>query len=256
VTPPPNTPDEELINPEYPPSPVRIPPVDPAVNAKIVQPPVGDLAADRTVVHLLRHGEVYNPNGIFYGRLPGFRLSALGERMAERAAGFCSSRDIVLVIASPMERAQQTAIPVAAAHYLEVGMDPRLTEATSVFEGQTFGVGDGSLKHPKQWKNLRNPFRPSWGEPYAQVADRMLTAAQDARDKARGHEVVLVSHQLPIWMARLAAENKRLWHDPRKRQCSLASITSISYEGDRVVSVGYSEPSHDLLPGAQKLAVA
>jgi len=252
----PDAPNEALINPEVPPAPQLTPPVNPAVNAVVARTPVGDETIDRTVVHLLRHGEVYNPEGIFYGRLPGFRLSDLGLRMAERAAGFFSSRDIVLVIASPMERAQQTAAPVAAAHDLEVGVDPRITEATSVFQGQTFGVGDGSLKHPRQWKHLRNPFRPSWGEPYQQVADRMLAAAADARDLVRGHEAVLVSHQMPIWMARLAAENKRLWHDPRKRECSLASITSISYQGDQIVSTSYAEPSRDLLPGAAKIAGA
>ena len=252
----PDTPNEELISPEVPTAPQQMPPVDRSANAVVARTPVGDEKIDRTVVHLLRHGEVYNPEGVFYGRLPGFRLSDLGLRMAERAAGFFSSRDIVLVIASPMERAQQTAAPVAAAHDLEVGMDPRITEATSVFQGQTFGVGDGSLKHPRQWKHLRNPFRPSWGEPYQQVADRMLAAAADARDLVRGHEAVLVSHQMPIWMARLSAENRRLWHDPRKRECSLASITSISYEEDRIVSTSYAEPSRDLLPGAQQIAGA
>jgi broad specificity phosphatase PhoE len=253
---PPDTPDEALIHPEYPPAPVVSPPVDRSVNADRLRPPVGDETVGRTVVHLLRHGEVYNPDGVFYGRLPGFRLSDLGLRMAERAAGYFSSRDIVLVIASPMERAQQTAIPVAAAHDLAIGTDPRITEATSVFQGLTFGVGDGSLRHPRHWKHLLNPFRPSWGEPYQQVADRMLEAARDARDLARGHEAVLVSHQMPIWMARLAAERRRLWHDPRKRECSLASITSIEYQGDRIASVSYAEPSRDLLPGAQKIAGA
>lgn len=251
-----DTPNEAQINPEYPPAPVITPSVDPKVNADLSRPPVGDEASGQTVVHLLRHGEVYNPQAVFYGRLPGFRLSELGLRMAERAAGFFSTRDIVLVISSPMERAQQTAAPVAGAHDLAVATDPRLTEATSVFEGQTFGVGDGSLRHPRQWKHLRNPFRPSWGEPYQQVAERMLAAAGDARDLARGHEVVLVSHQMPIWIARLAAEHRRLWHDPRRRECSLASITSISYRADQIVSVAYTEPSRDLLPGAHKIAGA
>ena len=207
-------------------------------------------------MHLLRHGEVYNPAGIFYGRLPGFTLSDLGLRMAERAAGFFSSRDVVLVIASPMERAQQTAVPVATTHDLTIGTDPRLTEATSVFEGQTFGVGDGSLRHPRHWKHLVNPFRPSWGEPYKEVALRVGAAVQAARDQARGHEAVLVSHQMPIWIGRLSAEHKRLWHDPRKRECSLASVTSLEFDDDRLVAVTYAEPSHDLLPGAQKISGA
>lgn len=210
----------------------------------------------RTVVHLLRHGEVFNPDGVLYGRLPGYKLSDLGHRMAERAAGFFALRDIAEVTASPMERAQQTAAPVAAAHDLTVGEDPRIIEAASHFEGLTFGVGDGSLRHPRHWWVLRNPIRPSWGEPYQEIAARMLAAAADARDRVRGREAVLVSHQSPIWLARLSAENKRLWHDPRKRECSLASVTSLIYEDDRLARIEYSEPSKDLLPAAQKTAGA
>lgn len=246
---------DDPIHPAVPPAPAELP-ADPAAKATAVRPPAGDTRTGRTVVHLLRHGEVHNPGGVVYGRLPGFRLSELGLRMAERAAGFFASRDVVLVTSSPLERAQQTAAPVAAAHDLAVGTDPRLIESASVFEGQTFGVGEGSLRHPRQWKHLRNPLRPSWGEPYQQVADRMHAAIGDARLVASGHEVVLVSHQLPIWMARLAAEGRRLWHDPRRRQCSLASVTSLTYDGDVLSAVTYAEPSHDLLPGAQQMAGA
>jgi broad specificity phosphatase PhoE len=76
----------------------------------------------------------------------------------------------------------------------------------------------------------------------------MHAAASAARDAVRGREAVLVSHQLPIWIARLAGEHRRLWHDPRRRECSLASVTSLTYEGDHLVSVDYSEPAADLLP--------
>jgi broad specificity phosphatase PhoE len=199
---------------------------------------------------------VRNPNGVLYGRLPGYLLSDLGHRMAERAAGYFSSRDVAVVIASPMERAQQTGTPVAAAHELPVGTDERLTEATSVFEGLTFGVGDGSMRHPRHWRYLRNPLRPSWGEPYAHIAARMHAAIGSAREQALGREAVLVSHQLPIWIARLAAENRRFLHDPRRRECSLASVTSFTYVGGELVEVGYTEPSRDLLPGAAKVAGA
>jgi broad specificity phosphatase PhoE len=204
----------------------------------------------RTTVHLLRHGEVHNPDGVLYGRLPGYHLSELGRKMADRAAEFFTGRDIVLLRSSPMERAQETAAPVSAVFGLEVGIEPRVIESTSRFEGLTFGVGDGSLRHPRHWSALRNPFRPSWGEAYTVVAARMHAAAADVRDAARGHEAVIVSHQLPIWVARLSAEHRHLWHDPRRRQCSLASVTSFAYEGDRLVSVAYAEPSADLLPTA------
>jgi len=204
----------------------------------------------RTTVHLLRHGEVENPQKILYGRLPGYQLSALGRKMAERAAEHLATRDVRAVVSSPLERAQQTAAPLAAHLNLEIGTDDRLIEASNYFEGRTFGVGDGSLRHPRIWWHLRNPFRPSWGEPYQQLADRMLAAAAAARDAVPGHEAVLVSHQLPIWIARLSAEGRRLWHDPRRRECSLASMTSLHYEDGELVSISYSEPAADLLPQA------
>jgi broad specificity phosphatase PhoE len=208
--------------------------------------------SQRTVVHLLRHGEVDNPTGVLYGRLPGFRLSELGREMAERAAGALSRRDITVVTASPLERAQETAAPVAAVHGLTVGTDADLIEAGNIFEGKVVGVGDGVLRHPSTWRYLWNPLRPSWGEPYVQLASRMGAAVETAREAAAGHEAVLVSHQLPIWIARLAAEERRLAHDPRKRQCGLASLTSFTFEDERLVAVSYSEPSADLAARASK----
>ena len=213
-------------------------------------------AADRTVVHLLRHGEVFNPEGVLYGRLPGYRLSELGEQMAVRAADALAGHDISHVISSPMERAQQTATPVAERHQLEILTDGQLIEADNIFEGQRVSVGDGVLKQPRTWRHLYNPFKPSWGEPYAEVAQRMSSAIDDARVLASGHEAVLVSHQLPIWIARLAAEQRRLWHDPRSRQCTLASLTSLEFRGDELVSISYTEPSRDLLVKASKIAGA
>jgi broad specificity phosphatase PhoE len=203
-----------------------------------------------TVVHLLRHGEVHNPQKVLYGRLPGYRLSDLGERMAERAAEWFAGHDVVRLASSPLERARQTAAPIAARLGLPVLLDERLIESDNVFEGRTVGVGDGALRSPRAWWHLRNPFLPSWGEPYTQLALRMHAAAEVAREAARGHEAVLVSHQLPIWVARLSAEHRRLWHDPRRRECSLASVTSLTYEGDRLVSVSYAEPAADLLATA------
>ncbi|MGZ4604308.1 MAG: histidine phosphatase family protein, partial [Kineosporiaceae bacterium] len=122
--------------------------------------------------------------------------------------------------------------------------------AENVFEGRSVGVGDGALKDPRVWWNLRNPFRPSWGEPYTRVALRMHAAIEVARESVRGHEAVLVSHQSPIWISRLSAEHRHLWHDPRRRQCSLASVTSFTYDGERLLSIAYTEPAADLLPRA------
>ena len=198
-----------------------------------------------TVVHLLRHGEVHNPEKILYGRLPNFRLSERGEAMALRAAQALADHDITHIISSPLERAQQTAAPIAARFDLTVELDARLIEADNVFEGKRVAVGDGVLRHPQYWPKLWNPFRPSWGEPYVVVAERMRAAIDSARDLARGHEVVLVS-----------LENRRYWHDPRRRECSLASLTSATFSDDHLVAVTYTEPAADLLPGASPIAGA
>ena len=210
----------------------------------------------RTVIHLLRHGEVHNPEGVLYGRLPGFVLSDLGHRMAERAAEALEDADLAAVISSPMERAQQTARPIAEGHGLPIQVEPLIVEADNVFEGQRVSVGDGVLRQPATWRHLWNPLRPSWGEPYRVVAGRMAGAIDAARDQVQGREAVLVSHQLPIWIARLAAQGRRLWHDPRSRQCTLASLTSFVFEGDELVAIDYREPSRDLLPGASPIAGA
>jgi broad specificity phosphatase PhoE len=206
--------------------------------------------AESTVVHLLRHGEVDNPTGVLYGRLPGYHLSELGGQMADLVAKAVAERDIVALCSSPMERAQETAAPIAEALGMPVAIDERLIEADNVFEGMVLGGGDGVLRSPRHYRYLWNPFRPSWGEPYADVVRRMKAAIDDARRAARGHEALLVSHQLPIWTIRMAAENRRLWHDPRRRQCALASLTSFTFERDRLISIGYSEPAGALLKGA------
>jgi broad specificity phosphatase PhoE len=209
---------------------------------------------ERTTVHLLRHGEVHNPDQILYGRLPGYRLSDEGIAMAEKAAKWFADRDVVHLVASPMERTQQTARPLAEAKGLEVHVDERIIEAGNAFEGLTVAGGNGVWRVPRHWWKLRNPMRPSWGEPYVEIAARMLAAVEAARDAARGHEAVLVSHQLPIWTVRLHVEGRRFAHDPRRRECSLASITSLSYAGDHLESVAYAEPAGatppDAVPGA------
>jgi broad specificity phosphatase PhoE len=198
-----------------------------------------------TIVHLVRHGEVENPAGVLYGRIPGYRLSLAGRQMAVAAAAFLAGRDVTVVRSSPLERARETAAPIAAEFGLPVQTDERLIEPWNHFEGMRFGVGDGALRQPRHWVYLRNPFLPSWGEPYREVAARMLAAVTDAAAAARGHEAVCVSHQLPIWVARRAVEGSRLWHDPRRRQCALGSVTSLIFAGDKITGVRYATPAGD-----------
>ena len=200
------------------------------------------------VVHLLRHGEVFNPEHVLYGRLPNFRLSELGEQQAVLAAEHLADRDVTDVTASPLLRAQQTAAPLAATFGFPIGTDDRLIEAGNEFEGQP--IGAGMFLRPGNWWHLRNPRRPSWGEPYLQIAQRMRAAVLAAADRADGHEAVVVSHQLPVVCLRRSVEHLRLAHDPRRRQCGLASLTTVSVEGppgdERVRFVAYAEPAGHL----------
>ncbi|GAB2871914.1 histidine phosphatase family protein [Nocardioides pacificus] len=204
--------------------------------------------SDRTIVHLLRHGEVHNPGGVLYGRRDGFHLSELGQKMAQQVADTIGDRDITHLVSSPLERARETSRPLAEARGLEVEIDPRVIESSNKFEGKTFGKGNNELRNPASWRYLWNPFRPSWGEPYKDVAARMMAAVYDARDAARGHEAVIVSHQLPIWTTRLHVEKRSFVHDPRKRQCTLCSLTSLHFVGDTLSQISYSEPAGDLIP--------
>lgn len=205
--------------------------------------PAGVETGVKTTVHLLRHGEVYNPEKILYGRLPGYKLSERGEQQAAMVADAVADEDITVVLASPLLRAQQTATPIAARHGLDILTEDRLIEAGNEFEGRRFGVGDGALRHPRQWWLLRNPFRPSWGEPYQEIAARMRASVDRARTLAAGHTALCVSHQLPIWTVRRNLEGLRMWHDPRQRQCGLASLTTLEFDGDTLVTIRYSEPA-------------
>lgn len=208
----------------------------------------------RTVVHLLRHGEVHNPEGVLYGRMPGYHLSDLGRQMAQRVADTIGERDITHLVCSPLERAQETAAPVAKALGVDVTTDGRVIESTNIFEGKPFGVGDGVLRKPSAWRHLWNPLKPSWGEPYKQLAARMMAAVYDARDAAAGHEAVVVSHQLPIWVTRLHVERRPFLHDPRRRQCTLCSLTSLTFDDDTLTTLSYSEPAADLIPAKDRKA--
>jgi broad specificity phosphatase PhoE len=197
--------------------------------------------AEITVVHLLRHGEVHNPKHVLYGRLPGYHLSASGRMMAAAAADYFEGRPVVAVFASPLERAQETAQPVADRLGLPITTDDRLIESGNVLEGKSVSMASLAV-NPLNWKYLWNPVTPSWGEPYREVVARVRLAVDRARDAARGQEAVCVSHQLPIWVSRLAAEHRRLWHNPNSRECALGSVTSFSFDGDELTGVSYAVP--------------
>lgn len=198
------------------------------------------------LLHLVRHGEVHNPEGVLYGRLPGYRLSELGQGMAEAAAQelAASDRAVSTLIASPLERAQQSAAPIAQAFNLPIAIDERIIEPTNTFEGS---VGKSAFKNPRYWYRYLNPFRPSWGEPYRSIANRVRAAMDDAWEAERSGDIVMVSHQAVIWAAHRDINGEPLFHNPAKRRCELSSITTFERRGGRWFEVDYRTPAAELM---------
>ncbi|MCU1508924.1 MAG: phosphoglycerate mutase [Glaciihabitans sp.] len=209
-----------------------------------------------TLVHLVRHGEVFNPGRVLYGRIPGFGLSELGTRMAQSAADAFAARPIARLYASPLQRAQESAAPWSRDFDLPIHTDERLIEPWNSFEGKQFEFGPSVLLHPSAWPLVRNPFKPSWGEPYEQIATRMLAAIDEAFQATDGGEVALVSHQLPIWTVHRKLAGQTLFHDPRRRRCNLSSVTTLALRQPasaglpKFVEVSYQDPAAALQSSA------
>lgn len=203
------------------------------------------------LLHLVRHGEVHNPEGVLYGRLPGFGLSELGLRMAESAARELAAADRTVgrLIASPLLRAQQSADPIAQTFGLQTATDERIIEPTNTFEGQV-NRGGAAFKNPRYWYRFWNPLRPSWGEPYRSIADRVRAAMDEAWETSPEGDVVMVSHQAVIWMAHLDIAGRSLVHNPARRRCALSSITTFQQRGGRWFEVEYRTPAAELMGGA------
>ncbi|SEJ13185.1 histidine phosphatase family protein [Demequina mangrovi] len=195
-------------------------------------------------VLVLRHGHVHNPDGILYGRLPEFRLSETGQAMAQAVADHlvASGEHVGRVVASPLLRAQQTAAPIAAAFSLDIATEDRVIEADNIFAGERTPRPMDFLKPRNLWR-IRNPRTPSWGEPYVEQAARMRAAIIDAAAANPDSTTVIVSHQLPIWVARCSAEGRSYVHDPRSRECALASLTAFDVDGDAIAFAGYATPA-------------
>ena len=198
------------------------------------------MPADR--LHLVRHGEVHNPRRVLYGRLPGYGLSADGRRMARQAAEYVHGlgRPVGSLIASPLQRTRESAEPFTELLGIEPVIDDRVIEPTNVFEGRRMSR---AMMNPLSWRHLSRPEIPSWGEPYAQVVDRMQAAMSAAWHDTGSGDVVIVSHQLPIWVTHLFVAGLPAGHDPRRRRCALSSVTSFELSGDVWREVGYVEPA-------------
>lgn len=197
-------------------------------------------------LHLVRHGEVHNPAGVVYGTLPGFGLSAHGREHAAAAAQRLRQTIVGTprLVSSPLQRAQETASFIRDAFGVEVGTDERLIEARS------FAMGLPRAFAPRAYlARLLDRDRPRNEAPLG-IVERMLSAAHAA---CGDHDdAILVSHQFPIWMARLGLE--RDLEGPRARlsrllpglfvrlPCALGSITTVLLDDPRPETTTYWKP--------------
>lgn len=179
---------------------------------------------------------------MLYGRLPGYGLSEAGRRMARQAAEWVQSMDrpVAALWSSPLQRTRESAEPFTEIFGLEPRIDDRIIEPTNVFEGRRMVR---ALLNPWNWRHLRKPALPSWGEPYADVVARMNAAMTEAWESADSGDVVMVSHQLPIWITHLAVAGLPTQHDPRRRRCALSSVTSFEMVDNKWTEVAYAEPA-------------
>lgn len=204
-------------------------------------------------IHLVRHGEVFNPDSVLYGKLENFGLSDLGHRMAQRAADDLKDRAVpaTRLVVSPLQRARESAAPIAEALGLEPIIDERVVEPWNSFEGQNMSGKNAAWLRPKYWPLLVRPWLPSWGEPFRDIEARMresiLEHAQAAKEDAgpgKPADVIVVSHQLPIWMVHRSVTHQPLPHNPAKRRCSLSSITALEYHpATGFMEADYREPA-------------
>ena len=212
-----------------------------------------------TTIHFVRHGEVHNPDHILYERLPGFHLSDRGRRMAEATARYLAAspqtNTAAAVYSSPLDRTRETAQVILTAlnetraarneESLELVTDQRIIEAGNNFRGTRIGHGEGALWRNGNWKLVTNLWKPSWGESYRQIAARVSAFAQEKVREHAGQQIIVVSHESPIWSYRHLLETGHPEHNMLLRHTALASVTSITYDSQtgNVMSITYVDPA-------------
>jgi broad specificity phosphatase PhoE len=172
----------------------------------------------KTILYLVRHGEVHNPDRVIYGRLPGFPLSERGRRQAHKLGKFLSSREVTAIYASPLARAQETASIVSSyVENLPVVREELLLEVHSPhIEGKPFRLAD-----EMHWDFYQRKFYRRGQERKVDLWKRMKQAIDKARQRHQGKSVVLVSHGDPIMLtiARFLRKPFLAWEgDPFHRE--------------------------------------
>lgn len=212
-----------------------------------------------TTINFVRHGKVYNPDHLLYERLPDFHLSERGRRMAQATGRYIAQspqlNTAVAVYSSPLDRTRETANEILlelnkvraerGQEALGLLTDERIIEAGNEFRGTRIGHGEGALWKPRNLKLVRNLWTPSWGESYRSIAARVQDFALEKVHEYPGEQIVVVTHESPIWSYRHMLETGHPEHNMLLRKTALASVTSITYDSEtgKVISITYADPA-------------
>lgn len=198
-------------------------------------------------IHLVRHGEVHNPDNVIYERLEGFHLSERGFKMAELTAKMITDDPDMsksqAIFSSPLLRTRQTAEPISKSLKLTIQTTDNLIESMCFLKGKAKGFGKNQVHNPKNFIYFLNPMRPTWGEAYENIASRMKRQVdQVLATFDNDANIIFVSHQSPIWRLRMLYENRPLFSTLKYNNCSLASITTLNFDDKKIfTSVEYRE---------------
>lgn len=212
-----------------------------------------------TTINFVRHGKVYNPDHLLYERLQDFHLSERGRRMAQATGRYIAQspqlNTAVAVYSSPLDRTRETANEILlelnkvraerGQEALGLLTDERIIEAGNEFRGTRIGHGEGALWKPRNLKLVRNLWTPSWGESYRSIAARVQDFALEKVHEYPGEQIVVVTHESPIWSYRHMLETGHPEHNMLLRKTALASVTSITYDSEtgKVLSITYADPA-------------
>jgi probable phosphoglycerate mutase len=182
-----------------------------------------------TLVLLVRHGQTPTTGKLLPGRAPGLHLADIGVEQAKKAAERISElKTVDAIYASPLERARETAAPIAAARGMKVQIDKGLLECEF---GDWTGAELKNLMKLPEWNTVQrapSTFRFPNGESFTEMQTRMVSAVDRLRAKHQGGTIVCVSHADPI--KALVAHAMGTHIDLFQRiVISTCSITAIAY---------------------------
>ena len=155
--------------------------------------------APPTLILFVRHGQTGTTGKILPGRAPGLHLAEKGTAQAEAAAERIKGlKKVDAVYSSPLERARETAAPIAAARGLKVTVEKGLLECDF---GEWTGAELKDLMRKPEWSTVQrypSGFRFPGGESFVEMSARVCSTAVKLKDRHPGQVVVAVSHADPI----------------------------------------------------------